>query len=638
MTPRRPNSDTSRVPRGNDTPALTPAAAEPSRAAVIGAGLCVFTVAALAYLNSLAGPAILDDWQSIIENPSIRSLRNLGAVLTPDRGPTNGRPFYNLSLALDYAIHGTSLWGYHVVSVLVHSFAAATLFAVMWLALGLPRLRERWAGARLWLATAVALLWAVHPLLTEVVAYASQRSEAIVALLALLTLFGFLKAVSDGRRGWLIFSAAACLLAAPFKETAAMTPLLVLLLDRACVSGDYRSLWRDRRGYYGGLFFTWVAVAALLLSFPFHSRGIGTGFSVSPIAFLALEGGVLLHYLKLCIVPAPLVFDYGPYPHGVSFGTLVPGALGAAVLFLAALWLWLKRPALGFLPLAVFVLLAPTTSFVPNLYQPAAESRMYLALALVIAALVLGGWSCLGRLGPRAGAAGLMGVGAVAVLFLAMTFYRNDSYGSEAGLWADTVRKVPENPRARNSLGTSLGLKGDVAGARTQFEEAIRIDPGYLPAQFNLGVSFLNAGQADLALPHLEAAVQVPENRAEANLYLGQALLQLGRTTEAVAPLQEAATLSPGNGDAAFDLGNALGSLGRYSEAAEALGRAAALKPREPAVLSNYATALLYAGSYDLAVATYQKALALAPGNAALRANLELAVRAQAGQSNRSQP
>ncbi|HEX3728548.1 MAG TPA: hypothetical protein VHV47_02000, partial [Opitutaceae bacterium] len=207
--------------------------------------LLLVLLAIAAYAGSLGGKFLYDDVPGIVDNPSIRSLRT--ALIPPAGGlPESGRPLLNLSFALNYAAGGLNPWGYHAVNALIHGLAGAVLFGLV---LG------TWRGAHaVKFAGMIALLWVVHPLQTESVAYVSQRAEALMGLFYLLTLYCFI-------RGWRGLSCLACLCGMACKETMVTAPLLVLLYDRAFVGGSFREAMKRRGRYYLALAATWIPLA-----------------------------------------------------------------------------------------------------------------------------------------------------------------------------------------------------------------------------------------------------------------------------------------------------------------------------------------------------------------------------------------
>src|SRR5260370_35611597 len=151
--------------------------------------LLIFAATLLAYGNSFSGPFIFDDLTWIPENPHIRHLWPLwDALQAPQRIAGTDRPLVCLPLALNYALGGLEVWGYHAVNLTIHVFAAIVLFGIVRRTLEGPRLGERFGTHASGLAAAVALCWTVHPLQTESVTYIIQRMESLMGLFFLLTL------------------------------------------------------------------------------------------------------------------------------------------------------------------------------------------------------------------------------------------------------------------------------------------------------------------------------------------------------------------------------------------------------------------------------------------------------------------
>jgi len=163
-------------------------AAAPWRLTVGGA---LIVLAALAtYSNTFSVPFTFDDQLAIVVNPSIRELTAWREVFSPPPGTAGavGRPVVNFTFALNYAWGGLNVRGYHVVNLLIHALAGLTLFGLMRRTLLRPALREPFAADALPLACAAALVWTVHPLLTESVTSVVQRNESLASLLMLFTL------------------------------------------------------------------------------------------------------------------------------------------------------------------------------------------------------------------------------------------------------------------------------------------------------------------------------------------------------------------------------------------------------------------------------------------------------------------
>ncbi|MBE2212772.1 MAG: tetratricopeptide repeat protein [Opitutaceae bacterium] len=637
-------------------PARPPAA----RRVPVGGWIALVVLAIVAaYANSLHGPFVFDDQGSIVDNPTIRSLSPSDGVLTPpdaDGQTVGGRPVLNVSFAINYAVGGLAVEGYHATNLAIHVAAALLVFALVRRVLTWGRPAEVVVAASPELiAAGVALLWGVHPLTTSAVTYTVQRAESLAACLALLCLYAFVRGVEARAPAaawrWHGLGVVVCFLAVATKETAAVVPLVVLLFDRTFVSGSFREAWKRRWRWHLAHAASWVLLAVLIIGA--DSRGGSAGFAVvtSRWDYLLTQAGAIVRYLGLAAWPVGLTFDYGT--------SLVAGLreVGAQALLVVALlgttaWAIVRAPAAGFLGAWFFLFLAPSSSVFPVTSQTVAEHRMYLPLVALVTLAAHGA----SRLRPRV--AFVCGL-AAAVALGATTFARNRDYHTAVDLWADTVARHPGNTRAHTNLGTALAQEGRVEEAMASFREALRLYPDHASAHYNLGVALAGLGRSAEAFEHLGAAVRLEPTWADARLNLGNTLVRLGRPGEAVAEYREALRLQPGavdvelnlglallaldrpadavaplqravaglsdSVDARFALGNALARSGDFPAAIAAYSEVVRHAPAHVAARANLANALLVAGRTREAIAEYETILRQRPGDAAVRANLEQA-------------
>jgi tetratricopeptide (TPR) repeat protein len=626
-------------------PGLTPAAGSLAPAALLFA-------AVLAYHGSLAVPFFFDDLAAITNNPTIRNLRRIGEVLSPpaEGGGTMGRPVINLSLALNYAIGGTNPRGYHVFNLIVHALSALTLFGLARRTFAQPALGARFAGSAFPLSFVIALLWVVHPLQTESVSCVIQRTELLMGLFYLLTLYCFVRSVSEpAPKRWPALAIGCCALGMASKEVMISAPVMVVLYDRTFVTGSFRAAWQARRALYSGLAATWIILIALLTSTG-ATRGAAAGFGlgVSAWSYALKQCEAIVTYLRLSFWPHPLVMDYGT--ELVADPLQVAPHAAVILLSIAGMIAALRyRPALGFVMFWVFAILAPSSSVVPLVAQTMAEHRMYLPLAGVLSLGVVAV--------HRVAANRIVGLAALAAgAFLVATIARNRTMQDEVALWADTVAKAPTNPRAHGSLGLALLERGDARAAIPHFTRALELDPKSVATEQNLGNAFYRLGDFPAAAMHYRRAVALDPTFASGHNNLGAALqelrdpdgaLQSYRTALALDPnhagahqnaaralfaLQrfEAAAvhyehvqrLNPTSAHAHYDLGLALARAGNIDRAAQHFAEALRLRPSAVSYL-NYARFLADAGRIPDAIANLETALRLEPGLAEARRELE---------------
>jgi tetratricopeptide (TPR) repeat protein len=674
-----------------------------SRRAVMLAGGVIGLAGLAAYANTFSVPFLFDDTPSILDNPPIQHLWPIWDVLAPraDYGFTvSGRPMLNLSLAICYAVSGTSVWSYHALNLLIHLLVGLTLFGIVRRTLQqpVPCCRSRLAGdssrggsvlqtSALPIALTVALLWTLHPLQTESVTYIIQRTESLMGLFFLMTLYCFIRGTEyptvgttktprheagvstnrvsfvslclrgsrSGSASWFALSILSCLAGMGTKEVMATAPVLVLLYDRTFVSGSFREAWRRRRWLHLGLAATWIPLTALVSNAGWN-RGGTAGFNVgiSPGAYWFTQFEAVACYLKQAVWPHPLIFEYGTFWLGLA--DAAPYALvvlPVAAATLVALWRW---PVGGFLGSWFFVILAPT-SLVPGTIQMIVEHRMYLPLAAVIA-LVVG--VAVDRLGRPALAPFL----ALALAAGVLTGQRNAVYRTDLTLWQETVAHRPGSAIAQSSLGTALyhrgrlqeamhhyrislrlnpnlapihfnlGLTfaalGKLNDAAAQFAEAVRLNPRFFPAHHQLGITLTRMGQPGEALAHFAQAASLMPTRPEIQCEWGLALFQLGRVPEAILHYREALRLKPDYAEAECDLGVALDRMDHPAEAVECFQRALRANPDLADAHFDLGLAFSRLGSADQAATQYAETVRLDPKHVAAQLNLGIAL-AKAG-------
>ena len=187
---------------------------------------------AAAYRNTFHVPFLFDDLPSITQNPAIRRLWPLSEVIASDLPMLVGRPLISLSLAVNYAVGGYDPLGWHLFNLIVHFLNALLVFGVVRRALRSTPSAEGDPSRTLWVAYAVAVLWMLHPLVTESVTYVFQRTELLMALFLLLTLYCFIRGIESPHKVvWFGAAIMACTLGMGTKEVMVVTPLLVFSYD-----------------------------------------------------------------------------------------------------------------------------------------------------------------------------------------------------------------------------------------------------------------------------------------------------------------------------------------------------------------------------------------------------------------------
>ena len=586
-------------------PAKAPAAAFPwwAPALIVLAGVLV-------YSRGLAGPFVYDDRGTVTDNRTIEDLWRLDVLNAPHETPVAGRPVANLSFALNYAFGGRDVTGYHVVNIVLHVLCGLAVF-------GIVRRSQPSEEA----AFAVALLWTVHPLNSEAVNYLTQRTESLMALCYLTTLYCARRAHDGVRRGrWEFFAIAACALGMGSKESMVTAPLAVLLYDRLFLFDSFAKAIRARGRLYVGLASTWLLLAALVWSAP---RNLSAGFSAHDAdvwTYLLNQTVMITRYLWLALWPRPLVLYYG-WPLPMSLADVVYQATLIVALLALTIFALRRYPRLGFLGLMFFITLAPTSSILPIATEVGAERRMYLALIPIVILAVAACRQVVAS--PRLRAAALI---VVTVLLGTGTVLRTAEYQSSLRLAETTFERWP-TPAAHSMLGTELAAAGRLEQAERHLREAASVHP---PARYYLGTVLAARGRSGEAIDNLTQfiASQPPELDQVhlARAQLGTALTREGRLDEAAAQYREMVARRPADSEGLRLLAQTLVRQRRVDEAIPLFRRALEARPHDVPALNGLGLSLASSGRLDEAIAVFRRVLELDPRNIPAQQNLARAL------------
>lgn len=636
--------------------------------------LLIVLAGVVAYANSFGGAFVFDDILRIRVSLGVRSISE--ALL----GST--RPLVGVTLFLNHLVGGLNPAEFHLVNLLIHLAAGLTLYGV---------LRRTLAGLRgltdsaSFLAAAAAAVWVVHPVQTESVTYIIQRAESLMGFFYLLTLYGFIRALNSPRPDrWYTASIVFCALGMASKPVMVTAPVVVLCYDRTFAAGSFSEAVRARKGYYAGLGATWLILVALL-SVPNESSssaGFGAGV-VSPTTYLLTQPEIVWHYLRLAVWPRGLCLDYGWPPLERAWDALVP-AIGILLVVGACAWAFWRRKPLGFAGLWFFLILAPTSSFIP-VADFCVEHRLYLSLAGLAAPAVAGIHRLLERGRPRHRFWCELLLFSVWVAVLCVwTRDRNRDYASVESMSRATLARRPDNFRAHTSLisrlidetrfqeaerearialkrleaakreggsrysvsatspwffipvvkdqlGRALLCQGKAGEALVYLADAVEADPDSRGVCHNYALALYLSGQKEQALQEARSCVRRHPGHGEARGLLGYLLAEQGDATGALAHFRAAVRRAPYFHFARCELAWLLAT---HPQSSLRDGREAIATILPVCEASNWlsvraldilAAGYAEVGDFEAAVATVERAIALAETRGAAHADPDLA-------------
>ncbi len=563
---------------------------------------------ALSYANTLKADFHFDDFDSIVNVPAIRSLTNFKEIFR-----LTERPLVNYSFAVNYFFGKLNVTGFHLVNIGLHALCTLLVFFFLRELLGVPLLKERYSQKiGRWLSAGSAFLFAVHPARVEAVTYITARSESMASAFYLLSCLCFLKSLSDIKRERL-FQAAAIVASAigmATKEIVATLPASLLLLDYLFVCAGNPACLKKRARFHASMFATIaVTVALVLYSDKWGAAGLGNPNLHTPLQH-ALSGlRAYVYYLALFIFPAPgrLNFDTD---FALSRSFTEPQVLGASLFIAAALVLALyesrRCPLITFAILWYFLLLLPTTSFIP-IEDLVYERRMYLA-ALGPGLITL---LALGPL-PRRLRIGILAL-TVGILSL-WTIQRNAIWRTEFSLLSDSLKKSPYKTRTLTNMGMFyLTKQQDLAAARSYLARALHYNPDAANSLLNMGVVQLLENNLSGAEQLFRKLLYLFPDATAGYVNLATVYRRSGRLREAEELLRTAITIEPSFAEAYGNLGVILASKREFEEAEKALIKSIALNPDLPE--PHHSLGLIYQkrGDHKNAITQFQRAVTLQP-------------------------
>ena len=616
-------------------------------------------VGGLAYSNALQNPFLFDDAFSIKDNPTIRSLSPDVALWAPWENPLAGRPIANYSFAINYAIGKQNPVGYRVVNLVLHGICAWMLFLATRSALMMPAVSSKFQSHAFTLGFASSLLWLVHPLQSEVINYLTQRTEIFLALFYFLTLFAAIRAWERPKL-WTVIAVVACICGVLSKESMVTAPVIVMFFDY-CFSGkSIREIWSARRTIYIGLLVTWIILAIIMICGP-RSGSVGFGKGISSLDYALTQFWAIGQYLWLSVWPQDLLIDYGTVPQ-TDMSKILPGAIAIAVGMCCVLATWRNYKPITFGILAFFLVLSPTSSFVPIITEVGAERRVYVPLGFLIPLVLSLVFLILSKVSKKPSAP-LFAIFALTVVSslacILRTRVRNDEFSRPVALWTRAGELLPTNYRAFSNLSKAIS---DVSPTEyekiaTASREAIERKPDAVEALANLSGALLKMGRGEEALGYATQGLEANPSNVAAQLTMARVLREIGRETEALEYSQRALELQPHSPYAWFERGNTFRKVDNLEEAkkcyeitardpfftSRAYNNLGALISRddpkaaipylEKAIASdsknveaycNLGNALAKLGRFDQALRQYQAALEIDPQNNLARENTQI--------------
>jgi Flp pilus assembly protein TadD len=549
-------------------------------------------------------------------------------------------PLTWLSLGLNHALGGMEPWGYHLGNLLLHAANTALLFLVARRLLavavtGDDRTHPPERGAAVSLGAAVAaLLWALHPLRVESVAWITERRDVLCGFFYLLAVLAYLQGATrkhslTGR--WLVASLVAFAAALGSKAIAMTLPLTLLVLDVYPLRRHrlgWPALAREKLGH-----FALAAVGAGVASWAV-TRGAGwTSYDAYGLeARLAMTGYSVWFYPWKVVWPERLspLYELPPRIRLLDAEFLWPTV---GVIAVTAILLLARRRLPGALAawLHSIIVLAPVSGIAHAGHQLAHDRYSYLS-GLGFAVLAGAGVTWIGRQRARKQVGRWVLGTTVTAIVLALaglgagTWVQSRVWRDSESLWRSAVTADPTCALCRQKLGAVLQTAGLHREAEVELTRAVALRPERPTAHNSLGALFVDQGRLGEAETEFREAIRLAPEYGEATANLGALYARQRKYAEAIPVLRRAIVLSPqldnARGSLAFALDHAGIDLAQGGKPAEAIGlfrEATELLPAEATFWRDLGQALIEDGKVVEAVPPLERAVALRPTGAAER-------------------
>jgi tetratricopeptide (TPR) repeat protein len=569
--------------------------------------LILAVVTVMAYHPVWHGGLLWDD-NECVTPPELRSLDGLRRIWLVPRAAGQYYPLLFSSYWVQQRLWGDSTTGYHLVNLLLHIGCVVLVLKILRF-LRIP-------GAEL-----AAIIFALHPVNVETVAWISERKNTLSGLFGLAAALCYLKFDESRSRRTYAFAIGLFLLGLLSKTAIVALPLAWLVIvwwKRGAIS--------LRRDALPLIPFLSLSLAAGLMTSWVESGNMGYRARMLDLSLLdrcLIAGRAFWFQLSKLLWPSNLMFVYPRWDINPSlwWQYLFPIGVLALLLILWSLRGWSRAPLAG---VVVYLLvLLPSLGFLNIyffIYSFVADHWQYLACLGIITPCASGIVLLTGRLKRWQPLLepGIMLVLA-SVLFV-LTWQQSRIYTDIETLYRTTIARNPGCWMACVNLGNILYKANRIPEAMDLFDQASRIKPAV--AHYSLGNAFIEKGRTSEAMEEYRQALRINPDYPEAYNNLGSALLMTGRTSEAIHQFEQALRINPGYAEAHNNLANAMVQSGRASEAIDHYKEALRMTPTSASAHNNLGAALAQLNRIPEAIEQIKAALRINPNDVEARNNL----------------
>jgi tetratricopeptide (TPR) repeat protein len=610
--------------------------------------LFVGLVTCAVFLPSLSNDFLnWDDDTTLANNPHYRGLgwQQLRWMFTTFL-MGHYQPLSWISFGVDYLIWGMDPFGYHLTNLILHTAGSVIFYFVsrrlLALAFSTSEAEDTWrlnASAAL-----AALLFAVHPLRVESVAWATERRDVLSGVFYFSAIYCYLRAavIAEGgtRKWWLWATAAAYLLSLLSKATAMTLPAILILLDLYPLKrlrGGPRQWFKPE---FRGVLFEKIPFLLLALAcaaaalFAQHTTGALKPLDQFDLISRLLQASfALMFYMFKTVWPLNLSPIYElPVDAGPWFWLFILSGVGTITLTLALAFFARSWPAALACWAYYVIVLAPVTGVAQSGPQLVADRYTYLA-CLSWPLLLAGGFFQLqGRSTDQSGRRAFVATAlAAAVILIAgvMTWNQNAIWRTPKTLWQYAVNVAPASSIAHYNLARTLEREHAPDLAIDSYRRAVTVNPSHAKAHLNLAALLAGKGFEAEAIEHYRQALEIRPDHADAHNNLGLLLENRGDLEAAASQYEAAIRLDPNHDKALYNRAGLFAKKGDLAQATATYENAARANPNASEIQIGLAINLARQGRLEAATTHFLRATELKPDHAEAHVLLARALAAQ---------
>jgi len=590
----------------------------------------VFIMILILYSNTFDASWHFDDEQNILERKAIHLTEltwpQIKKTFFDDEGKFY-RPAACLSLALNYYIGKTNIFGYHAVNIFIHFLASIFLFLFIYHTLNLPFLKARYGPNSYFIALLATALWAINPLQTQAVTYIVQRMASIAGMFYIMSMYFYLKGRTSEQR--LVspahyFMCLFCgILAFGSKQNAAMLPISILLFDLFLIQGLTKENIKKNSFILLVLILTPLTLAVIHEGPSiFHPKQLFSGYEHRPFTLverLLTEPRIILFYISLLLYPMP---DRLSICHDIAISHSLINPLTTIISILVILIILCltiiksrKWPFISYCIIFYFLNhLIESSIFSLELIF---EHRNYIPSMLFFAPIAILALKGIKFFSYKQSMQVIFTVFIVLVLIGQghSAFMRNFIWKTEESLWIDATEKAPDLIRPWNNLGNFYSSRNLHEEALTQYIKALpkkdihTKKKGRCLAYYNIGLTYSEMGEKDKALRYYQEAEKISPSFADTHNNKGILLLEKDLFDEARQEFEKAIRYDNKHYEAHNNIGFLLLKTGKTEKAIPKLEMALKIKSNNPMALKNLGYAYRIKGSYGRAFLLFNKGI-----------------------------